>query len=89
MGIDLKYGKVTLEHGDIGEDEPVIVFRAKDALLPKLLTYYHLFCMKAGSPKRHLDLIYETRQRIIDWQKDVRNRTKIPDSEASKDWMDH
>lgn len=37
MAIDLKYGRVTLENADIGEDEPVVVFRARDALLPKVL----------------------------------------------------
>lgn len=86
MAQDLKYGKVTLEHGDIGEDEPVIVFRAKDALLPKVLAYYHLFCLKAGSPKRHLDIIYDAREKILDWQD--RNAVKRPDSESSKKWMD-
>ena len=86
MAIDAKYGRVTLEHGSIGEDEPVIVFRAKDALLPKLFAYYHLFCLKAGSPKRHLDLILESRERVMDWQ--GKNDTKIPDSETSRDWMD-
>ena len=30
MGIDAKYGRVTTERGDIGEDEPVVVFRAQD-----------------------------------------------------------
>ncbi|HEY5484425.1 MAG TPA: hypothetical protein VIK31_11555 [Propionibacteriaceae bacterium] len=34
---DSTYGKVTTEHGTIGADEPVIVFRAKDKLLPALL----------------------------------------------------
>lgn len=88
MPIDLKYGRVTLEHGTtIGEDEPVIVFRATDAIVPKLLAYYHLFCLKEGSPKRHLDLILESRDRIIQWQR--RNSARTPNSEASREWMDH
>lgn len=85
MAVDGKYGRVTLEHGDIGEDEPVVVFRARDTLLPKLLAYYHLFCMKAGSPKRHLDLIFNDRERVRAWQQE--NRPKLPDSEASRAWM--
>lgn len=32
MGQDLKYGKITTEHGSIPEDEPVFVLRAQDAL---------------------------------------------------------
>jgi len=87
MAIDHKYGRVTLEHGSIGEDEPVVVFRAKDKLLPKLLAYYHLFCLKAGSPKRHLDLILESREKVQIWQD--ANEPRTPTSENSRDWMDH
>lgn len=60
MAYDRKYGKVTTEFGNIGEDEPVVVFRAQDVLLPKVLAYYHLFCMKIGSPRFHLNLIMDT-----------------------------
>ena len=86
MAIDGKYGKVTLEHGTIGEDEPVIVFRAQDALLPKVLMYYHLFCLKSGTPKRHLDLIIESLDIVRRWQ--VKNGSKLPNSESSRDWRD-
>lgn len=87
MAIDGKYGRVTLQHGDIGEDEPVIVFRAKDALLPKVLMYYHLFCLKAGSPERHLSLIMRTLRQVQEWQSLPANGTKVPDSENSRTWM--
>lgn len=40
MAVDGKYGRVTLEHGDIGEDEQVVVFRAQDSLLPKVLAWW-------------------------------------------------
>ena len=85
MAIDSKYGRVTLEHGHIGEDEPVVVFRATDALLPKVLAYYHLFCVKAGSPRRHLDLILNARDRVVEWQS--RNPTRTPNSDASRVWL--
>lgn len=81
MAIDKKYGRVTLEHGDIGENEPVVVFRAQDQLLPKLLMYYHLFCQKAGSPRRHLNMILNRVEEINAWQAD--HPTKVPDSEKS------
>ncbi len=86
MAVDRKYGKVTLEHGSIGEDEPVVVFRATDRLLPKVLAYYHLFCLKDGSPKRHLNLILDTRDAVMDWQET--NGSRTPTSEHSKEWMD-
>jgi hypothetical protein len=82
MPIDLKYGRVILEKGDVGEDEPVIVFRAQDALLPKLLGYYHLFCLKAGSPRHHLHAILNARETIMNWQKD--HHTQIPRSDSLK-----
>lgn len=85
MGIDRKYGKVTTEFGNIGEDEPVVVFRAKDMLLPKVLAYYHLFCLKAGSPRRHLNIILNTKEIVEEWQD--KNEVKVPDSENSKAWM--
>lgn len=68
MAIDNKYGRVTFEHGTIGEDEPVVVFRANDILLPKVLMYYHLFCMKAGSPRHHLNLILDSLEKVRAWQ---------------------
>lgn len=83
MGYDRKYGKIIAEHGNIGENEPVVVFRAKDKLLPKLLAYYHLFCLKAGSPRRHLDIILNTKEVIEDWQ--ARNSTRVPTSDSSKE----
>lgn len=49
MGYDGKYGRVTVEHGTIGDDEPVVVFRSADRLLPKLLKVYRYFCELGGS----------------------------------------
>jgi hypothetical protein len=81
MGYDRKYGKVTTEFGSIGEDEPVVVFRAQDKLLPKVLAYYHLFCLKAGSPRRHLDIILNAKEQVEQWQKTHPKYT--PTSESS------
>ena len=82
MAIDGKYGKVTLEYGTIGEDEPVVVFRAKDVLLPKVLMYYHLFCLKEGSPDEHLELILKSLDRVKAWQKKNPALVRTPKSEG-------
>lgn len=50
------------------DNEPVVVFRAKDQLLPDVLINYHDLCMKAGSPKVHLDLILESEKKVEQWQ---------------------
>lgn len=83
MGIDTKYGRVTTERGSIGEDEPVVVFRAQDKLVPKLLAYYHLFCLRAGSPRRHLDAILDARDAVERWQ--ASHRTQVPRSDGMVD----
>ncbi len=81
MAIDNKYGRVTLEHGDIGDDEVVIVFRARDAMLPKLLGYYHMLCLKAGSPRHHLGLIIDTHEKVLDWQAKNLSKVRTPNSD--------
>ena len=70
MAIDLKYGQVTVERpGDMGDDEPVIVFRSKDRLLPMVLGYYSALCEAEGSPEGHLNRLDETMDRVKEWQR--------------------
>jgi hypothetical protein len=78
MGIDGKYGRVTLERGSIGDDEPVVVFRAQDKLLPNILKVYGILCELAGSPSHHLELIHQSTVMVKNWQKE--NFTKTPES---------
>lgn len=78
MGYDRKYGLVTVGRGNIGADEPVVVFRAQDALLPKVLRIYQILCEVAGSPQHHLDLIHDAAQDVKAWQ--ATHHTKIPES---------
>lgn len=85
MPIDNKYGHVSTEFGTIGEDEPVIVFRAQDQLLPALLGFYKLMCESAGSPPHHLDLIDESRGQILEWQQENRDWVRMPNSNAYMD----
>jgi hypothetical protein len=87
VGYDGKYGKVTTEYGDIPGDEPVIVFRARDMIVPAMLRFYLEMCEANGSPRRHLDLIRATQRRIDQWQLDHRSQVRQPDSERSRAWM--
>lgn len=87
MGYDRKYGKVTTEHGDIPDDEPVIVFRGRDMIVPTLLDEYLSLCAHNDSPQYHLDMIQATRQLILDWQEKNPDKVRIPDSERSKAWI--
>lgn len=78
MAIDNKYGKVTLEKGNIGEDEPVFVFRARDLLAPSTLWYYLELCTDNGSPEGHLKAIRQAINQFEQWQVDPENYTQIP-----------
>lgn len=81
MAIDSKYGRVTVERGTIGADEPVVVFRAQDRLLSELLEHYAELCQEAGSPARHLAGIAAARVRVAEWQAD--HVTQIPRSDGA------
>lgn len=78
MARDTKYGRVTCERGTIGDDEPVIVFRAQDATLPALLDAYHSICVNAGSPAEHLEFIERDKAAVVAWQEE--HATQIPQS---------
>lgn len=87
MGHDGKYGRVTTEFGEIPDDEPVIVFRARDVTTDKLLPYYAMLCMKAGSPLRHIQLVFAAHVRFRQWRADNRDKVRMPDSERSRGWL--
>lgn len=81
MGIDNKYGRVTCERGSIGEDEPVVVFRARDAVLLEVLAWYWGRCAAWGSPKKHLDLITDSFIQIREWQSQHPIDVRVPRSD--------
>lgn len=76
MAIDRKYGRVELERGDIGEDEPVFVVRAQDVLSVPLLEHYSALCQQNGSPQRHVDGNAAVRLQFLEWQRD--HFTQVP-----------
>ncbi len=86
MGIDGKYGRVTLERvNTIAEDEPVVVFRAQDKILPQLLMVYWALCRQQGAPQRHLDLIERSLAQVEDWQES--HYTQIPQSRPHRGYV--
>lgn len=82
MAQDKKYGHVTLEFGHVPDDHPVVVFRARDALLCPLLSEYYKRCQAAGSPQHHLDLIEQRYNEIADWQEAHKDQVQIPRSDG-------
>lgn len=67
-----------LDGTPIPDDEPVILFRGNDKLLPKVLEHYKQLCTEAGSPANHLNLIDEKIDRVNNWQSNAKT-VHIPD----------
>ncbi len=81
--IDGKYktsGDITkLDGTAIAEDEPLILFRGQDKLLPELLEKYNELCKSAGSPQEQLDKLAQQIDKIKKWQAAHSDRLKTPD----------
>lgn len=88
MGTDGKYGRVTTEFGNIPDDEPVIVFRARDRHTRAVLAHYLKLCDQGYSPLRHLRLVAEALARFIAWQEKNPALVRTPVSEGSRQWLD-
>lgn len=82
MAIDRKYGKVTVEltpGNPLGEDEPVVVFRARDQELVSVLEDYYKNCSNSGCTLEHLAGIRETQENVLRWQEAHLELVKMPD----------
>lgn len=81
MPVDLKYGRVTLEYQrNIGDDELVVVFRAKDENLPGTLRFYQDQCITGGSPQNHIAALEGLIVAVLDWQEE--HGSQAPRSEG-------
>jgi hypothetical protein len=89
MGVDRKYGKIITEFGNIGEDEPVVVFRSQDLTLPLVLENAWNIAKNMGSPLRHIEILKNTQKVVMKWQQDNAEKIKIPASESSKDRLEN
>ena len=81
MAIDHKYGHITTEHPGPDDDEPVMLFRAQDALLPALISHYRLLCQAHGCPQHHIDAIDANMIKITRWQQNNARRVRMPNSD--------
>lgn len=88
--IDAKYdarandaGRVEIVNRATGEvlpeDEPLIVFRAKDSTTRNLINHYRELCMEHGSPRAHIDRIDSTLRTFEQFAADFPDRMKTPD----------
>lgn len=83
MAVDRKYGRVSLERGTIGDDEPVVVFRARDELLPEVLGWYAQMCLANGSSMTHIEGLELTAREVMEWRRE--HDTQVPQSAAKEE----
>ncbi|HUD08200.1 MAG TPA: hypothetical protein VMQ52_03930 [Candidatus Saccharimonadales bacterium] len=73
-------GDITkLDGTPIPEDEPLLLFRAKDNLLIELLEHYQELSRKAGSPEEQINSMTSTIDEIKSWQANHQDRLGVPD----------
>lgn len=81
--IDQKYqttGEIQkLDGTPIPDDEPLMLFRGKDSILPALLEQYLKLCQEAGSPPEHLNGIRQHSEELRAWQAAHPDRVRRPD----------
>lgn len=76
MAQENKYGKITVEHGSIPEDEPVFLLRAQDVAAIGAIQEYLDLCVQAGSPPQHIEGIDAAIARFANWRSE--HGSKIP-----------
>lgn len=68
MAVNHKYGPVSFTRGDIGDEEPVFVLRARDPLAAEVACFYLMLRAEAGvTPEMAADLAVAIGE-IRDWQ---------------------
>jgi hypothetical protein len=82
MANDSKYGVVTTSEKEIPADEPIFILRGKDSVTPLCLEAYISALSAAGYEAAHpqfMAALRVQRDRINEWQKENRNRVRLPD----------
>lgn len=80
MGYDSKYGNIKTQHEEIPDDEPVIMFRARDKLAVDIIGYYLFRSIQAGSSRGHLKVVMGSLEEFRYWQEQHPDELKLPES---------
>jgi hypothetical protein len=62
----------------IPSDEPVILFRGRDRLVPQVLDFYYALRSKITEPEQHLELLKKDMDDIVAWQKANPDKVRTP-----------
>lgn len=74
------YDPIQDPRGKIGEDEPVMLFRARDVLAPAILAKYAELLRFHHAPPAMIDTVLAHEARMRQWQR--ANGCKLPDMPA-------
>jgi hypothetical protein len=84
MAYDGKYGQVTTERGNIGDDEPVFVIRAQDKLSAEVIDFYRSLCTAYEAGPDHIRAVETTWNRFEEWQVNNHSKMKVPDTQPGQ-----
>lgn len=79
MAYDEKFGTITLEKGSVGDDEPVFLLRAADALAVQTIEHYAELCSARDCQSAHIAGVMNSRQRVVEWQDAHAEKVHLPD----------
>ena len=77
--IDANGNLVKMDGTPIPDDEPLILFRAKDKLTPQLIENYKKLCQEADCPPQQVSSLDQLIQQFKDWQAANPDKVRIPD----------
>lgn len=79
MGHATKYGRITAEHKEIPEDEPVFIIRGKDCLAVPTIDYYISQVATRAPNQQFLEQVSAVCDYIQEWQRANPHRVSNPD----------
>jgi hypothetical protein len=75
----MKTAKSVIESAMQNDNEPIIIFRAKDGLTRDLLTKYIADCIANNCPQKHIAEMVNIREDFVNWQNNHEGKVELPD----------
>lgn len=73
-------GDITKNDGTpIPDNEPLMLFRGQDRLLPDLIDQYAEMCASAGGLEENIQALKEKAESVREWQRNNPDSVKTPD----------
>lgn len=73
------YARIQDPENKIGEDEPVMLFRAQDKFFIDVLYFYRALLERDNPKSELIPLVTDHIKRVYAWQQDNADKVKFPD----------